>query len=98
MPSLPHRESADAFKRGDAASYDGVADQFEHYTERFTDSIARRLVGLARLAPEARVLDVGCGTGIVSRIAAGTMGPAGRVVGLDLSDGMLSQATALANA
>lgn len=86
------------FKQHDAASYDDVADRFEGYTERFTVPIARHVVDLAALLPESRVLDVGCGTGIVSRLAAAAMPPSARVVGLDLSDGMLRLASSLAQA
>lgn len=43
-----------------------------------------------------RVLDVGCGTGIVARMAAERVGPNGRVLGVDLNDSMLSTARRLA--
>jgi len=36
-----------------------------------------------------RVLDVGCGTGVIAQHAADLVGPRGRVVGLDPSRGML---------
>lgn len=39
-----------------------------------------------------RVLDVGCGTGVVALEAARRVGPAGAVVGLDLNEGMLEVA------
>ncbi len=39
-----------------------------------------------------RVLDVGCGTGVVARAAAARLGGAGEVVGLDLNEGMLAVA------
>lgn len=39
-----------------------------------------------------RVLDVGCGTGILARKAVGRVGPKGRVVGLDPNQGMLAVA------
>ena len=41
------------------------------------------------------VLDVGCGTGAATRPAAAAVGPAGRVVGLDLNVGMLEVARGL---
>jgi ubiquinone/menaquinone biosynthesis C-methylase UbiE len=87
--------SAEAFKAGDAASYDAVADQFEHYTERFTLPMATRMVQWAGVSDGARVLDVGCGTGIVSRLMAQQLSAAGEVVGIDLSDGMLAKARRL---
>src|SRR5262249_49876968 len=39
-----------------------------------------------------RVLDVGCGTGLVARAAVPCVGPTGAVVGLDPNDGMLAVA------
>ncbi|MDA0999652.1 MAG: methyltransferase domain-containing protein [bacterium] len=50
------------------------------------------LVEKAGLQPGEAVLDVACGTGVVSRIAAERVGDAGRVVGLDLDPGMLEVA------
>jgi SAM-dependent methyltransferase len=44
------------------------------------------------VAPGQAVLDVGCGTGVVARTAADRMGGRGRVVGLDLNEGMLTVA------
>jgi len=55
---------------------------------------------LAFLAPRRgeAVLDVGCGTGAATRVAAAQVGPVGRVVGLDLNAGMLEVARAVAHA
>jgi SAM-dependent methyltransferase len=39
-----------------------------------------------------KVLDVGCGTGVLARAAFGRVGQEGRVVGLDLNEGMLAVA------
>ena len=39
-----------------------------------------------------RVLDVGCGTGVLAREALGRVGQEGQVVGLDLNEGMLAVA------
>jgi ubiquinone/menaquinone biosynthesis C-methylase UbiE len=44
------------------------------------------------VAPGHRVLDVACGTGIVTRTAADWVAPAGRAVGVDLNEAMLSVA------
>lgn len=47
---------------------------------------------LGELRPGEKVVDVGCGAGIDSLIAAGMVGPEGRVVGVDMSPDMLGKA------
>ena len=56
---------------------------------------ARVLLEYAAPQPGERVLDVACGTGIVTRHVAPMVGTAGRVVGLDISSAMLAVARAL---
>lgn len=46
----------------------------------------------AAVRPGERVLDLACGTGILARRTIERVGPLGRVVGLDLSAGMLATA------
>jgi SAM-dependent methyltransferase len=54
-----------------------------------------KLADIAEIAPGDRVLDVGCGTGVLAREAAVCVGPSGRVIGLDLNEGMLAVARRL---
>lgn len=51
---------------------------------------ARRLLDGLDLQPGEAVLDVACGPGSVTRLAAVAVGPAGRVTGVDLSSAMLA--------
>lgn len=50
------------------------------------------LCAAAGVAPGARVLDVACGTGIVTRTAADLVDPGGTAVGVDLNAAMLTVA------
>ena len=45
----------------------------------------------ARLRPGEMVLDVGCGAGIDTLLAARAVGPAGRVIGLDMTPAMVER-------
>src|SRR5262249_41083176 len=69
-----------------------AAELFERYlVPAITALWAADLVGRAAPQPGERVLDVACGTGVVARLAARTMG-AGRIVGLDINEAMLAVA------
>jgi ubiquinone/menaquinone biosynthesis C-methylase UbiE len=75
-------------------SFGGTAA--ENYQRFFVPSIAEpvaeELMVTARLRPGERVLDVACGTGVVTRLAAKQVGAAGSVAGLDVNPGMLAVA------
>ena len=71
-------------------------ENYEHYfVPAIGLPIARSLVRAAALRLGERVLDVGCGTGIVARLAAGHVGALGTVAGLDPNPGMLAVAAAV---
>ena len=71
----------------------GLPENYERY---LVPSIfapwAADLVELAALQPGQRVLDIGCGTGIVARTTARRLGSGDSVVGLDVSSAMLAAA------
>jgi len=81
----------------DASSYDGVAEAFDRFSDRFSTPLASRLLEAARVAPSDHVLDVGTGTGVVALHAAPKVGPEGRVLGIDISEEMLGTARAKAS-
>lgn len=54
-------------------------------------------VGLLGVAPGERVLDVGCGSGAVTRTLAQRVAPSGRAIGMDTSPAILKVAGELAN-
>jgi ubiquinone/menaquinone biosynthesis C-methylase UbiE len=56
--------------------------------------VADDLIATAELRPGQRVLDVACGTGVVTRLAAEHVGTTGAVAGLDVTPGMLAVARA----
>ena len=68
----------------------------ENYERYFVSAIGRPLaedlVRQANIQPGERVLDVACGTGIVTRLAAQKAGPSGTITGLDINPGMLEVA------
>jgi ubiquinone/menaquinone biosynthesis C-methylase UbiE len=68
----------------------------ENYERYFVPVIAgpfaHDLIADAALRPGERVLDVACGTGVVSRLAAERVGAGGSVAGLDLNATMLDVA------
>lgn len=75
-------------------SYGGTPP--ENYQRFFVPSIgapvADDLINIAGLQPGQRVLDVACGTGVVTRLAAERVGATGAVTGLDVNPGMLAVA------
>ncbi|KAF2160730.1 hypothetical protein M409DRAFT_28867 [Zasmidium cellare ATCC 36951] len=81
---MAHNQSADAQRLydGRSATYD------DSWHVRF----ARHMVEIASLQPGQKVLDLACGTGLVTFPAVDAVGSSGTVIGVDISSGMLAQA------
>ena len=68
-------------------------DSYERYqVPSVFGPLAEIFLGHVPLEPGHRVLDVACGTGVVTRLVAPLVGPAGQVVGVDLNPAMLDVA------
>jgi ubiquinone/menaquinone biosynthesis C-methylase UbiE len=72
--------------------WDKAAHLYERSWQQQLAPAQSTLLALARLSPGERVLDIACGTGLVTFAAADGVGPGGTVVGTDLSDTMVAEA------
>ena len=53
---------------------------------------ARHMAELAKIQSGEQILDLACGTGLLSYDASNAVGPSGTVIGVDISSGMLAEA------
>jgi ubiquinone/menaquinone biosynthesis C-methylase UbiE len=78
--------------------WDRAASTYEQSWQTQLEPAQSRLMEMADLRPGERVLDLACGTGLVTFRAAAAVGARGSVTGTDISDGMIEQCTRVANA
>lgn len=74
--------------------WDKASTEYERYWRQQLEPAQSRVLALADLQPGERILDVACGTGLVTFPAAEKVGAAGLVVGTDISQEMVSRAAA----
>jgi ubiquinone/menaquinone biosynthesis C-methylase UbiE len=78
-------------------SYGGSAPEVyqRHFVPAIGGPLATDLVETAGIRAGQRVLDVACGTGVVTRLAAERVAPSGHVAGADINAAMLETARSL---
>lgn len=89
----PAPEEKEAYVR---ALFDRIAPHYDRMNRIMSlgqwERWHRVFANLAGLRPGMHVLDVACGTGDLTLLAAARVAPGGRVVGVDISPGMLARA------
>jgi ubiquinone/menaquinone biosynthesis C-methylase UbiE len=71
--------------------WDRAAALYEPYWQAQLRPAQDRMLDLAALQPGEQVLDVACGTGLVTLRVAALVGPAGRVLATDISETMIAR-------
>ncbi len=75
---------------GDALSFVSYLDLI--HSMPFFQECKRQSYQRLGIRPGARVLEIGCGNGVDATILVGMVGPAGQVIGIDVSSTMLASA------
>jgi ubiquinone/menaquinone biosynthesis C-methylase UbiE len=78
------------------ATYNAAADSYDDAANSFWHRFGRKTIERLDLQRGAAVLDVCCGSGASAIPAAQTVGPQGRVLGIDLAESLLAIARAKA--
>ena len=95
------QQSSQQIIEGQRQDWNRVAGGWEKWDRFFDEQMAflnHRLVADARLRAGMQVLDPGSGTGYPALLGAQTVGPSGRMVGMDLAEQMLAVARRKATA
>ena len=64
------------------------------YNDSWHPSFAKTFVSYLPIKPRQRILNLACGTGLISFLTASIVGPSGYIIGVNVSEGMLAQAIA----
>jgi SAM-dependent methyltransferase len=93
MAVEPEERENPGFRDPDRSDVTALIAGLDHFDKSPQIRRARRMArDLMRPLPGAHLLDAGCGTGVDVAAFAGRVGPDGIVVGLDLSEGLVSTA------
>ena len=84
---------ADLQRRIQRYGWDRAAAYYENFWQQQLKPAQDKLLGLAKLQPGEKVIDIACGTGLVSFPAAEILGPNGFVLATDISDAMVKIST-----
>jgi ubiquinone/menaquinone biosynthesis C-methylase UbiE len=76
--------------------WDKAAAHYDQYWARQLEPAQDRVLAMAGIREGESVLDVACGTGLVTFRAAESVGPRGTVVATDISDAMINRVNAIA--
>jgi ubiquinone/menaquinone biosynthesis C-methylase UbiE len=77
--------------------WDKAANHYENYWQQQLKPAQDKLLEMAKLQRDERVVDIACGTGLVTFPAAQQVGRNGFVLGTDISDGMVNISRVLAD-
>lgn len=91
MQTIANTQQAEAWNGHEGVHWADNADSFDALNSGFNDA----LLEASALSGHHRVLDVGCGTGQIARLAAAHV-PSGQVEGIDISAPMVERARAAA--
>jgi ubiquinone/menaquinone biosynthesis C-methylase UbiE len=91
MQPIANTQQAEAWNGHEGVHWADHADSFDTLNAGFNDA----LFDAAAISTHDRVLDIGCGTGQITRLAAGHA-TSGQVAGIDISAPMVERARAIA--
>jgi len=84
--------SATRYARHLEAYYDAITDAYDDWSSGIHRRLAARLIEIASPLPGERILYMGCGTGLVTQMAAERVGTSGEVFGVDIATRLLEVA------